>query len=350
MKMFPLIEITAAAPFDRGAQYGEQAKERIGICVNHYHERFTKSGQKWEAVKDYAMRYMAMAEKYTPDILEEAKGIAGGSGYSLEEIMVVNCRYEISKFPKISECTTAAVLPEASASGSTYLIKNWDYSQEIIPHLALLRIRSADGYSAFGITEAGQMVRDGFNSHGVAFVNNNLQSVYDSTGTGLPATFVRKRLWESKTFECACNFLIKTARSVSCNTMIAHKSGVARDFEAYPGGAGIIEPTGSILTHANHFVVNPKIDALKDRPKNRDTRLYELLNSRNGSITPEYIMECMRDHKYFTLSICGHPDENGDDYSRNRCTVSSMIMNLTEGIVHVCAGAPCKGEYIEFSL
>lgn len=350
MEMFPLIEITAAAPFERGAQYGEQSKERIGICVNHYRERFTKSGQEWGSVKDYAMRYVAMAEKYTPDILEEARGIASGSGYGFEEIMVINCRYEISKFPKVPECTTAAVLPGASTGRNTYLIKNWDYSQEIIPHLALLRIRTTGGYRAFGITEAGQMVRDGFNSYGVAFANNNLQSVYDNAGTGLPATFIRKQLWESKTFESACDFLANAARSVSCNTMIAHSSGVARDFEAYPDGADIIEPINGILTHANHFVVNPEIDALKNRPKNRDARLYELLDLKNGSITPEYIMECMRDHKYYTLSICGHPDENGDNYTKDRCTVSSMIMNLTEGVAHVCAGAPCEGEYIEFSL
>lgn len=342
--------MTASAPFERGIQYGEQAKQRIDICVDHYRERFTKSGQKWDAVKDYAMQFILPAQKYTPDVLEEAKGIAYGAKRSLEEIMVINCRYEISKFPKVPECTTAAILPDASADGKMYLVKNWDYSQAIIGHVVLLRIRTTDGYSAFGITEAGQMVRDGFNSYGTAFVNNNLQSVYDTPSIGLPATFVRKILWQSQTFQSACDFLVNAERSVSCNTMIAHSSGMVRDFEAYPGGADTIESANGILTHANHFVVNPQRDALTDRPKNRDTRLYELLDAKNGSITPEHIMECMRDHKYYTLSICGHPDENGNEYTRDRCTVSSMIMNLSDGAAHVCAGAPCEGEYVKFRL
>lgn len=350
MEMYPLIEITSSKPFDRGVQYGEQARERINVCVDHYRERFTKSGQEWEAVKDYSMRLAVLAEKYTPETLDEARGIAAGSGKSIEEIMVVNCRYEVSKFPKMSECTTAAILPEASADGKTYLLKNWDYSEEIIPHVVLLRVKTAEGLGAFGITEAGQVVRDGFNAHGVAFVNNNLQSIHDHLGTGLPATFIRKRLLESETFEAACDFLVKAERAVSCNTMIAHSQGVAANFEAYPGGADVIKPIDGILVHANHFVVNPALDALKDRPRNRDSRLYELLSAKRGAITPQYMMECLCDHEYYPLSICGHTNERGDEYSKHRCTVSSMIMNLTDGIAYVCAGLPCQGQYVKFSL
>jgi len=350
MEMFQLIEITASEPFERGRQYGTQAKEKINICVDHYRERFTRSGQSWARVQKYAIQYAAVVDKYMPEALEEAKGIAQGSGRTLEEIMVVNCRYEISKFPKIMECTTAAILPEASAGGKTYLIKNWDYSQEIIPHVVLLSVRMNDGYRAFGVTEAGQMVRDGMNSYGIAFANNNLQSVYDSQNTGLPVTFIRKRLWESSTFKSARAFLTEAERSVSCNTIIAHSSGMALDFETYPGGADTIEPSAGILTHANHFVKNPRIDGIQNRPKNRDTRLYELLNKRNGGINTEYIMECLRDHKYYNLSICAHPDKTGDEYVRQRCTVSSTIMNLTDNVIYVCAGAPCEGGYVRFGL
>ena len=52
-----------------------------------------------------------------------------------------------------------------------------------------------------GITEAGQMVRDGMNSYGVAICNNNLQSVEDYPGSGIPATFLRRRVLASHTPE-----------------------------------------------------------------------------------------------------------------------------------------------------
>lgn len=350
MKMFPLIEITSANSFERGLQYGSQAQEWIDICVSHYRERFVNGGQTWEQVKEYAMKYVDVIKKKMPDALEEARGIAEGSGRSLEEIMVVNCRYEISKFPKVSECTTAAVLPEAAGDNKMYLIKNWDYSRYIMPHIVMLRIRDENGYKAFGMTEAGQMVRDGFNSYGVAFVNNNLQSVHDHPGSGLPATFIRKRLWECRSFEEACRFIAEADRCVSCNTMIAHRDAGARDFEAYPGGADTIDPKDGMLVHANHFVVNPELDALKDRPKNRDARLLELLEEKKGRITLEHIMECMKDHKYYPLSICGHPADDGDAYGKDRMTVSTTIMNLTDNEAYVCVGNPCEGEFVKFEL
>ena len=39
----------------------------------------------------------------------------------------------------------------------------------------------------------------------------------------------------------------------------------------------------------------------------------------------DIIKECLKDHKYYTLSVCGHPDPQGDAYSKDRMTVSSMI-------------------------
>lgn len=348
MKDFPLIEITAGTPFERGVQYGEQAKKWIDIAVAHYYDRFAGEGHSRDSLDTYAMGFVPVIEKMTPDYLEEAKGIAHGSSRSLEEIMVVNCRYEISKFPKENECTTVALLPEATKDGKTYIVKNWDYSVQIMDHIVMLRVNTPE-FRGFGMTEAGQMVRDGVNSSKVGFVNNNLQSVKDHPGTGLPVTFIRKGLWECDSFEKACDFVASADRCVSCNTLIAAE-GKARDFEAYPGGANVIEPEKGILTHANHFVMNEELDAITNRPKNRDTRLKEILMMKHGEITLDYLMTCMRDHKYHHLSVCSHPNEQGDGYERNRITVSSMIANLTDGEVWVCLGPPCLGEYKMYTI
>lgn len=350
MRDLKVVKITASTPYERGLQYGEQAKELIKICVEHYKDRFLKQGDSWESVCNYAMSFVPTVIENMPELFEEAKGIAEGSSLTIEDIMVVNCRYEITKFPKISECTTAAVLPSASRDNKTYVIKNWDYSQYIMPHMVLLSVKTPDGFSMFGITEAGQMVRDGFNSNGIAIVNNNLQSVDDHPGTAIPVTFLRRNVLSCKNFDEAKNMILNAKRTVSSNVLIADCNGNALDFETYPNGADILEATNGILTHANHFVVKPERDALVDRPKNRDTRLYELLNRQNGDITVEYIMECMKDHEYYPLSICGHPNPQGDSYGRDRITVASLIFDFVENTVYVCDGPPCEGEYIPYKL
>lgn len=349
-KQFALIEMTASDPFERGVQYGEQAKEAIDMCVNHYKEEFTQNGQSWETIKRFSVQFVDAIRRQAPRALEEAKGIAAGSGKSLEEIMVVNCRYEISKFPKVPECTTAAILPPAGRDGKMYVIKNWDYDDRIAGHVVLLKIKNDDGYSAFGITEAGQMVRDGLNCHGVSFVNNNLQSTMDTPSIGLPNTFMRKKIWEAKTFEEACEITTTDGRSVSLNTLVGHSSGKALNFEVYPGGANTLEPKNNILTHANHFVKTPEIDFFVNSPKNRDSRLYELLDRKNGDITVEYIMECMKDHEYHPLSICSHSHEDSNGKWKHRSTVAGVIMNLSDNEIHVCVEHPCTNEYVKYSL
>ncbi len=349
MKHFPVIEITADTPFERGVQYGQQAKSYIDICIEYYKSRFIKGGQTWAQVVKYALEYVPVIEREMPEIMEEARGVAAGSGFDIGEIMVVNCRYEITKLPKVPECTTAAVLPEAAKDGKTYAIKNWDFSPGVMPHLVLLHIRTKE-YSAIGWTEAGQMMREGFNSFGVAIVNNALQSVHDYAGSGVPVTFLRRKVLACRSFAEAKELVISAPRCVSNNIMLVSAAGEVCNMEVWPEHIDYTCPDRGILTHANHFTVHPEVDAFPHRAKNRDTRLMALLSEKRGEIDVDYIKQCMKDHEYYPLSICGHADPAGGDYGRDRMTVASMIVDFKEGLAHICYGNPCEGEYLEYRL
>lgn len=361
---YPLIEITANTPFERGIQYGRQAAERIAVCVEYYKQSFQKQGFTWAQAQDYAMGYLPVVESQMPEILEEARGLAAGCGRSLEEIMAINCRYEISKLAgpgtgrtegsgaaAPEECTTAAILPEASRNGRTYAVKNWDFYQKTMDHIVLLRIRTGE-YSAIGWTEAGQMPREGFNSSGVAIVNNGMQSVHDHYGTGLPVTFLRRRVLASGSFEEAAGLVRNFRRCVSNNIMLVGAKGQVLDFEVQPDRMDQVYSQGGILTHANHFVADPEADAYPERPKVRDTRLMELLARRRGDIDVSYIMECMKDHQYWPKAICSHPTFAGDKrtYIPSGITVASMIVDFAENTAYICSGPPCEGEYIPYRL
>ena len=43
-----------------------------------------------------------------------------------------------------------------------------------------------------GLTEAGQVLRSGVNTHGIGLVSNNLQSIYDSWNVGIPTVFLQE--------------------------------------------------------------------------------------------------------------------------------------------------------------
>ena len=243
------------------------------------------------------------------------------------------------------------MLPEASRGGKTYAVKNWDFFEKTIPHIVLLRIRTRE-YSAIGWTEAGQMPREGFNSFGVAIVNNGMQSVHDHYGEGLPVTFLRRRVLASRSFEEAAKLVRSFKRCVSNNIMLVGSKGQVLDFEVQPERMDQVYSQGGILTHANHFVVDAEADAFPERPKVRDARLMELLAKRRGDIDVPYIMECMKDHEYWPKAICSHPTFAGDKrtYIPAGITVASMIVDFAENTAYICSGPPCEGEYIPYKL
>ncbi|MBE6011277.1 MAG: acyl-CoA--6-aminopenicillanic acid acyltransferase [Lachnospiraceae bacterium] len=349
MRKFQLIEVKAKTAYERGFQYGEQAKDKIKASVEDYRILFGEtSTMSWSEIQNYALDFVPISEKFIPEVVEEAKGIAAGAGVSLEDVMVLNARYEITKFPKPNECTSFSVLPEATKHKGTYVGQNWDYRVGIMDNIVMVHIEEENGTRIFGLAEAGQVIRNGFNSNGIGLCANNLQSCYDKKGLGIPVTFLRRQVLSSKTFEEAKEWLVNAERSVSCNFMLASKDGKAIDVEAHPKGADILEPKAGILTHANHFVHRPEIHALEFSP--RGNRLYEKLAEKTGEIDIAYIAECLSDHENYPKALCRHPSDVSVRLGRRGITVAGVIYDFENETAYVCAGPPCEGEFIPYKL
>jgi len=350
MLHYPLIKISGSNYFEIGKDYGRQAKHLIARALSDYKQLFASTSDRpWDEIQKFALSFVGITREKLPEVMEEVEGIAEGSGFSLADIMILNCRYEITKFPKKNECTTAAILPEAAKDGKMYMVKNWDYRVGIMDHVVIIHITQPDGTRMMGLTEAGQVTRGGMNNHGIALANNNLQSIYDKWAEGLPTVFVRRQVLKCKTFEEAKELLLTFPRAVSCNMMLAgYHEKKAIDFEVYPNGTDMIEPKEGVLTHANHFIVQPKIHALQRSP--RDERLRELLMKKHGEIDVDYIKCCMADHVNYPQCLCRHPFDPTQPLAMRSITVSNAIMDLEAGVIHICAGPPCTGDYRTYVL
>ena len=347
---YPLIEINSDRPEERGLQYGTQAARWIRTARDYYRGVMASRGMAWDAVCRFAGSYADRIRDFSPELIDEVRGIAAGADVAEEDILAINLRYEIAKFGSIPECTTGAALPEATASGTTLAFKNWDFSRGVMKHLLVIHIVAGD-VRILGLTEAGQVIRDGFNNFGISINANNLQSVHDHAGFGIPVTFLRRKVLMSRSFEEAAAIIRTAPRTVSNNILLSDGiNGRAVDFEWHPEGADELYPENGILTHANHFVMHPELDAITGRPKNRDARLRELLMKEHGRIDVAVIQAAMRDHKYYPLSICGHPDPGGGTYGADRITVSSMITDFSGGCAYICGGPPCEDEYVRYEL
>ena len=342
MAEFPLITLDAATPYERGVQYGEQAKEKIQIAVDYYKQKFAKKFT-WDQVLSYAEKFNEETKKFSPEIMEELEGIAKGSGFDIREIMAVNARYEISQFNWQKECTTGVFMDDARKK--YFIFKNCDLGRGVSNHLVILHIIKPDGYRAVGVAEAGQLIRDGYNNAGIGMVNSALRSHLDYAGVGVPGTVVRKKVWESTDFEAACDIQRTLFRTVSTNMLLACRNGKALDFECYPGGQDEVLPDNGIIGTGNRFTVDPSKNRAIDPNIDRGLRMRALLKEhRNDPITEQTLMRLLQDHEGCPESICRHAEDVG------HCTVYSIVINMTDDKVYICSGNPCQNEYREYPL
>lgn len=359
---FPVIQVSGPA-YERGHQHGTLARDRVARSVEIYRQAFAESaGLAWPEVLEQANRFAGLIKDFDHNILAEMHGIADGAGLRLEEIVAINCRTEIlfggngraREDHHEAECTTIAVAPKASATGSTILAKNWDWRAPCQETVIVLQAEQDEAPNFVMLVEAGMVGRDGFNDTGIAVCGNLLRSTLDGSKPGVPVPFIRRRVLNSARMDHAMGEILNAQRAASTNYVIAHESGMIIDFEASPEQVYPVYPDHGLLTHSNHFThVAAQVQGI-GRLSSPDT-LYrmqqarELLEPTIGLITVEHVKTVLRDHAGFPQAICRHPDPDLPE-SRRSMSIASIIIDLGNRLMHVAGGPPCSHDYQTIGL
>jgi isopenicillin-N N-acyltransferase-like protein len=357
---FPVITLSGG-PYERGYQHGRKARDQVAVAVETYLRAFERDARlDREGVRRAAARFIPGIERFDPELLTELRGVAEGSGQGLEEIVAINARNELL-FAVQPECTSFAVLPQASRSGHTFIGQNLDWKASATASGVVLEILQEDEGkpNIVTVTEAGTIGRSGMNSAGVGLCINFLRSRDSDTrrlqSVGVPTQLVRRAMLNAWTFADAANALQGLARCIASNYLLAHAGGEAVDFEAAPEGIGRLDPVNGLLTHSNHFVTQwgrPLDTGIAVFPDTlpRLERIEQLLRPRVGEIDVEHLFAALRDHSGLPDSICRHGDER-DPVPTHMETSVSIVMDLDDRKVWITAGPPCESEYrlFEFS-
>lgn len=106
----------SGTPYERGFQYGSQAKERIYKVIEEYKVLFEKEAFiTWDKAYELSKPYRKEIEKYRPDLVEEMKGIADGAVL----ISIRSSRLIVA--PK--SCLLRQILPKTRAQRSACRLK-----------------------------------------------------------------------------------------------------------------------------------------------------------------------------------------------------------------------------------
>ncbi len=375
--MFPIITL-AGTPYERGTQYGRQAVSQIHRSIATYAMLFAyHCGMEWHTVRNQARAYINLLDTQAPDLLDEMRGIASGSGYALEEIVALNARTELlagnagrhteattalarnraHDLPPpvdINECTTLAVLPEITARNETLLGQTWDWIGTQRAACVVLRISQADGPDILTLTEGGMLAKIGLNSAGVGVCLNILRSVHDGASPALPVHVLLRRVLQATDFRQVWEMLrqIRTA-AASCIT-VATATHHAASLELNPVGMGIVEPSEGVLVHTNHCLdstaqaseapIEPTSSTIP-----RYNRAITLLAHQRGQITPALLMGTLADTYDAPLCICRTPDATLPPVEQ-RETVAAAVLDLKARVMHIAPGRPSEVSFQPVTL
>lgn len=353
--------------YELGFQHGTLLKNEIGELLEKMKQSTTNSNK--EEAEQFLADFNSYAnfsesiKKYTPDLYEEIRGIAEGSGQEFQDIMALNLLDEIwaYAFYKISKeehhCSGMGV---PSINGSTsFLAQNMDLPSYTAGYQILLRrSRTEERPEQLILTYPGLIGLNGMNETGIGVCVNTLLELKASSN-GLPVAFVVRRIINSTDKEDLLHF-IQTVSHASGQNYILGIRGEVYDFEASANKVEQFDPKheNGTVYHTNHAIVNddiwPWIEKLKQdlgqNPMNNNSiiRLTSVQNrvAKKEKIDDSMIKETLRSKDDSDNPVCN--SNNG----KGAFTFASVIMSLTEvPYLQITSGPPDKSEYkkVEFS-
>jgi len=373
--MFPLIEISGSAR-ERGQQHGREARSRIARSVATYARLFAYCGIDWQGAQRLGGAYREVIGDLDPALLAEIEGIASGAGRPVDEILALNARTEILPpsypgephpdksriaatnlklgVPDWGECTSVAVKPGESATGTTLLAQNWDWLGAQRAALVLLRVRDAGGPSCLTLTEAGMLAKIGFNHRGFGVCLNILRSSDDGSHPGVPVHVLLRALLARDSVADAIEFAAKLSFGASSNVLCADASGDSAALEFSPRGLEVVRGAAAALCHTNHFLAPAAAmhqaslaPSLSTYP--RLERITALTGAHKGKFSTADLQRMLRDESDGYLSICRRPDPS---FAPEVCieTVASVVMDLGERVMHVAPDVPSRVDFVPVAL
>lgn len=353
------------SPRHRGHTYGEECRAWIGETLARWKATLQESTKMdpdayiARFIKD--TRFLEAVQKWTPDALDELKGLADGAQQDFNTIFAWQLADEQwwhardlqlgIVTPVGDHCTCLGVQRQG---GSPPMIgQNLDVPRLYEGTQVVLRVRHPNSdLEALVYSFVGTLCVVGVNSAGVAHVENTLLQL-DHAANGLPVVFVGYGILAKRSLKEAAEF-VRTVRHASGQNYILGGRDGAMDFECSGKKAVEFMPGARKLYHTNHPLANDDTGqyklALTKIPEetrrvmeagvNTKTR-FEAAKRRMEAANPVTV-QTFKD----TLSSKDSPDGPICAYNERGFTSASMVMELSDRpAMHISIGPPSMNPY-----
>jgi isopenicillin-N N-acyltransferase-like protein len=342
-----------------GEQYGEACRDLIHQHLNKAIARLANtSGVGREQALAKALNYRPWVQRYAQFFDDEIQGVADGAGLSLAEAYLLQLRAEVATpvaprhaGPSTDECTTFAVLAEATSNGISLAGQNADLPAFYSEIAAVVEFVPDDAPAVLMLTPAGQVSYIGINDRGLGVFANFVTC--DHWRLGLPRYMLSRLSLTQDSVDDAIDKVRSVQRASSRNLMMLDADGTAADLETTPYDDARLDPVDGLLAHSNHYV--PESLQHEERSKGayvansriRLRQMQDLLKARRGELDATVMQEILRDRTCYPDTICRMP---GDDPNSDTITFASVIAEPSEGHLWVAVGPPNENEYVRYEF
>ena len=367
----PVIELSGS-PRERGRIHGEAAKPLIATVVENWRAdlgNFGKNSANTQPIdpSSYLDRflsqtdYLTAIEKWTPNFLEEVKGIAEGAEQDFETILGIQLMDEEWIFGRrlrldkpTTKCTAFGV--PNPADSISYAGQNMDVPSWVEGKQVLLRVMPTEtSPEALIFSMAGNIGLNGLNASGLGITCNTLSQLNYAIN-GLPVAFIVRSILEKHTIDEAEIFL-RAIKHASGQNYILSSPGDIRCFECC--GTSVVRYAPDTyqgrIFHTNHPLVNQdESDVLppeKRRSKNTVARLESICHRLGDAIDKVTLGD-------IKAALAAHDDPD-NPVSRNINNQGSSI-GYTAGAaiyelevvprLHLASGPPCETAFKIFEF
>lgn len=366
-KAVPVLELNGNA-YERGLQHGKALKQDIAAVYTKWKDNIRKdtNGDPDSVLDAFrkAIHFEPITRKYAPDLLDEMKGLAIGSGQSYEDVYAFQLvdeywvyRNRLNNEEK-HHCSGIGV--PATAGRPAFIAQNMDLENYMQGYQVLLHIpATVTEPEQYILSCAGLLALGGMNGKGIGLCMNTLMELESSTD-GLPVAFIVRAVLAKQEGKEALQFL-KTVKHASGQNYILGIADSVYDFEASANQVvRFIPGSGSnqVVYHTNHALANHDVKpwykssheevlAGTSKPRNSEIRFASLerrLNKPASGITAELIKETLRSKDNAMNPVCVAFSENGFGF-----TFSSILYTLGgKRSISLTNGSPDQSEYKTF--
>lgn len=358
-----------------GQQHGEALRNDIRQMLDRQFSFLEKAGLSLDAFGEIfygETRFLQAAEKWTPNLVEMARGIAESANqdfrlvfaWQLLDEMDWYLRRKMQERNPSGDNRCSVIAAAGSQDAPTILAQNADMGKSIDGAGILLHLNNTDtGLQSLTVSLPGLVGIYGMNDRSIGVCLNAMGFMMNKSSSGLGTLFVSQGILEKTSFEEAQQFV----HNVPHATGEVYTVGSPRQVASYECSANRVErylpfDMPGLACHTNHPLVNTDLELTpemenslapaqqqrlqwaKNNTRMRLDSLKTNLEDLASPLTVQKAVQILSAHDDPDNPVCRHLREETEDMT-NFC----IVMELgAEPAMHVTSGPPCHSDFRAF--